>query len=165
MLTPDLLDRLLEHDAWTTRRVLEYAQSLTDKQLDQIFDIGHRTVRATLQHMIGNIENWTGLMAARPPRRMPAAKPSIAELRQRFETAFDDFAKLARQLRDSRRLNDMYVDVLDQPPRQKSYAGTILHVVTHDHMHRAEILHMLERLGIEDLIEGDVLSWEASLRR
>jgi uncharacterized damage-inducible protein DinB len=163
LLTLDLLDRLLEHDAWTTRRVLEFAQTLTDEQLDQTFDIGHRTVRATLQHMIGNIENWTDLMAARPVRRMPMTKPSIAELRQRHVAAFGDFAKVARGLRETRRLNDRYVDVLDQPPQQKSYAGTILHVITHDHMHRAEILHMLQRLGIKDLIEGDVLSWEASL--
>jgi hypothetical protein len=31
-------------------------------------------------------------------------------------------------------------------------------------MHRGEILHMLERLGIQGLIEGDVLSWEATLK-
>jgi uncharacterized damage-inducible protein DinB len=53
--------------------------------------------------------------------------------------------------------------VLDQPPRPKTYAGTILHVITHDHMHRAEIFHMLQRLGVPGVIEGDVLSWEAML--
>ena len=163
MIILDLLDRLLEHDAWTTRRVLEFAQSLTDKQLDQDFDIGHRTARETVQHVIGNIEVWTDLMAARPVRRMPTYRQSIVELRQRFEAAFGDFAQVARQLRDTQQLNDMYVDVLDQPPQQKSYAGTILHVITHDHMHRAEILHMFQRLEIQGLIEGDVLSWEASL--
>jgi len=35
----DLLDRLLEHDAWTTRRVLKFAGALGDEQLDQDFDI------------------------------------------------------------------------------------------------------------------------------
>jgi len=162
MPTLDLLDRLLEHDAWTTRRVLDFAQTLTDEQFDQDFDIGHRTVRETLQHMIGNIEVWTDLMAARPVRQMPTAWPSLVELRRRFEAAFRDFAQVAREARDARRLGDRYVDVLDQPPQQKSYAGTILHVLTHDHMHRAEILHMLQRLGVQGLIEGDVLSWEAT---
>jgi uncharacterized damage-inducible protein DinB len=162
MLTLDLLDRLLEHDAWTTRRVLEFAKTLTDEQLDQDFDIGHRTVRETAQHMIGNIEVWTDLMAARPVRRMPTARPSIVELRRRLEAALSDFAQVAREFRDTQRLSDTYVDVLDQPPQQKSYAGTILHVITHDHMHRAEILHMLQRLGVQGLIEGDVLSWEAT---
>jgi uncharacterized damage-inducible protein DinB len=163
MPTLDLLDRLLEHDAWTTQRVLEFAGILSDGQLDQDFEIGHRTVRETAQHMLGNIEIWTDLMAARPIRRMPADKPSIVELRQRFEASFSDFAQFAREIRDTQRLNELYLDVLDQPPRQKSYGGTILHVITHDHMHRAEILHMLQRLGVQDLIEGDVLSWEATL--
>ena len=162
MLTLDLLDRLLEHDAWTTRRVLEFAGSLTDEQLDQDFDIGHRTVRETAQHVIGNIEVWTDLMAARPVRQTPTEGQSLVELRRRFEAAFRDFAQVARELRDAQRLSDTYVDVLDQPPQQKSYAGTILHVITHDHMHRAEILHMLQRLGVQGLIEGDVLSWEAT---
>jgi uncharacterized damage-inducible protein DinB len=161
MMTFDLLDRLLEHDVWTTRRVLEIALNLTDEQLDQAFDIGHRTVRETIRHMIGNLETWTDLMAARQVRKMTTEKQSILELRQRYDAAFDDFAQVARQLRDTRRLNDMYEDMLDQPPKRKSYGGTILHVITHDHQHRAEILHMFQRLGVQNLIEGDVLSWEA----
>ena len=83
----DLLDRLLEHDAWTTGRVLELAQNLTADQLERDFDIGHRTVRGTLLHMVANIETWTDLMAARPVRRSPAGRPSILELRGRFEAA------------------------------------------------------------------------------
>ena len=164
MLTLDLLDRLLEHDAWTTQRLLEFAQTLTDEQLDQDMDIGHRTVRETVEHMIGNIEVWTDLMAARPVRQMPTTRQSILELRRRFKAAFSDFAQVARQVRDTQRLADTYLDVLDQLPQLKSYGGTILHVITHDHMHRAEILHMLQRLGMPGLIEGDVLSWEATLR-
>jgi uncharacterized damage-inducible protein DinB len=164
MKTLDLLDRLLEHDAWTTRRVFEFAMTLRDDQLDQDFDVGHRTVRETAKHMIGNIEVWTDLMAGRPVRHTPIEKQSMDELRRRFEAAFSDFAQLARGIRDAQRLNELYVDVLDQPPQKKSYGGTILHVITHDHMHRAEILHMLERLGVQGLIEGDVLSWEAGLK-
>ena len=118
MPTLDLLDRLLEHDAWTTRRVLEFAQTLTDEQLDQDFDIGHRTVRETLQHVIGNIEVWTDLMVARPVRQTPTDGPSLVELRRRFEAAFRDFAQVAREARDAGRLGDRYVDVLDQPRRR-----------------------------------------------
>jgi uncharacterized damage-inducible protein DinB len=164
MPTMDLLDRLLEHDAWTTRRVLEYALPLDDQQLERDFDLGHRTLRETAKHMIGNIETWTDLMAALPVRQKPAFPQSVLELQQRFDAAYTSFARLAREIRDAQRLNDLYLDILDQPPREKSYAGTILHVITHDHMHRAEMLHMLQRLGVQDLIEGDVLSWEAALR-
>jgi uncharacterized damage-inducible protein DinB len=51
----DLLDRLVEHDAWTTRQLLDRCRALADDQLDRRFDIGHRTVRATLQHIIVNM--------------------------------------------------------------------------------------------------------------
>ncbi|HWB09145.1 MAG TPA: hypothetical protein VG826_07975 [Pirellulales bacterium] len=40
----DLLDRLLGHDAWTTRRLPSCCQGLSDEQLDHEFDIGHRRV-------------------------------------------------------------------------------------------------------------------------
>jgi uncharacterized damage-inducible protein DinB len=70
----DLLDRLLAHDAWTTGQLLDRCLALPDDQLDRPFDIGHRTVRATFQHIIFNIEAWSALMAGatelppRPPR-------------------------------------------------------------------------------------------------
>jgi hypothetical protein len=40
----DILDRLLGHDAWTTRQLLLRCRDLTDAQLDREFDIGHRSV-------------------------------------------------------------------------------------------------------------------------
>jgi uncharacterized damage-inducible protein DinB len=158
----DILNRLLEHDAWTTSRVLDLMQSLPDAALDRAFDAGHQTLRETLRHMVGNIETWTDLMAERPVRAMPAGPQTVAELRPRFEAAYAEFAAIARALRDGGRLNDHYTDVLDQPPRPKSFGGTILHVSTHNHQHRAELLHMLARLGVAGLMEGDVLSWEAA---
>jgi len=163
LTTLDLLDRLLEHDAWATRKVIDYMELLSEEQLDLNFDIGHRSIRKTFQHMLGNTETWTDLMAGRTPRRSAFTGQSTLELQKRFESAFADFAQISRSLRDAQRLNETYLDVLDEPPKRKTFGGTILHVLTHDHMHRAEILHMLQRLGMQGLIEGDVLSWEATL--
>ncbi|MCC6705533.1 MAG: hypothetical protein IT334_11690, partial [Thermomicrobiales bacterium] len=42
--------------------------------------------------------------------------------------------------------------------------ASILHVIMHGQTHRTEILHMLHRLGIEDLPEGDPQEWEWHLR-
>jgi uncharacterized damage-inducible protein DinB len=158
----DLLDRLLQHDAWTTGRVLDFVQALPDEQLDQKFDVGHGTIRETLRHMVGNIEVWMDLMAERPVRDGPQGPRDAAALRKRFEAGYAEFGALARKLRDGGRLNEQYPDVLDKPPRQKSFGGTILHVITHNHQHRAELIHLLARQGVTGLIEGDVLSWEAA---
>ena len=44
----DLLDRLLDHDHWATTQLLDVSRNLTDAQLDQEFDIGHRSLRGTI---------------------------------------------------------------------------------------------------------------------
>jgi hypothetical protein len=61
----DLIDRLLGHDVWTTHQLLLRCRGLTDEQLDRDFDIGHRTVRATLTHIIRNVAE------RRPQRLLP----------------------------------------------------------------------------------------------
>ncbi|WP_274378914.1 DinB family protein [Deinococcus cavernae] len=79
----DLLDRLLGHDAWTTAALLERARTLSDAQLerartlsdaqlDQDINVGYRTVRLTLEHIIDNMETWTDLMNGVPQRTLPA---------------------------------------------------------------------------------------------
>ena len=52
----NFVDRLLGHDAWTTRQLLEICAKLPNEQLDREFDIGHRTLRATFDHIIHNME-------------------------------------------------------------------------------------------------------------
>ena len=72
VVTMDLLDRLLGHDAGTTRELLGICARLTEEELDREFDIGHRSVRRTLVHVIRNMEVWTDLMAGGPVRSSEA---------------------------------------------------------------------------------------------
>jgi uncharacterized damage-inducible protein DinB len=155
----DLLDRLLGHDAWTTRHILLCCRELTEPQLLQPFEIGHGSVLATFDHLIGNVVVWTDLMVARPVRPWPAQR-TLESLIERQAAAADEFTQLARSVRDANRWDAEWVDVLDKPPQRKTFGGAIAHVLTHSHVHRGEILHMLARLGVQDLIEGDALSWE-----
>jgi uncharacterized damage-inducible protein DinB len=164
----DILERLLGHDAWTTRQVLLLCQGLSDEQLDRDFDIGHRTLRATWVHLIGNVQVWTTLMAEQPvPRtgKEPAWAASPAMLLATWEVAMAEFTELARRLAADGRLDDSYTDTLDNPPRRKTFGGTIAHLLTHDMHHRGEILHILQRLGVPGLPEGDVLGWEEAMRQ
>jgi uncharacterized damage-inducible protein DinB len=159
----DLLDRLLEHDAWTTRLLLERSAELTPAQLDQDFDIGHRTVRATLAHIIRNVEAWGDVMSGMPVRANLGAEPdgrSIAGMTARLDAAAADLATVARAVAGRDGWDERWIDTLDDPPSEKSYGGAIAHVITHSMHHRAQVLYMLKRLGVADLPEGDVLSWE-----
>ena len=58
-----IIDQLLDHDSWTTDQLLIICADLSDGDLDREYDIGHRTIRQTLAHVIRNMEIWSSLMA------------------------------------------------------------------------------------------------------
>ena len=153
----NLLDRLLAHDVWTTRKLLLLCQPLCDEQLDREFDIAHRTVRATLVHIIYNLEAWSDCLAGRSIRQ--ESGQSVAELLRRLDRAAGEFAELAQAVAEREAWDERWVDPHDG--QERSYGGTIAHVITHSMHHRAQLLYMLRLLGVGGLPEGDVLSWES----
>ena len=156
----DLLDRMLGHDHWATTQLLDLSRGLTDAQLDQPFDIGHRTLRATFDHMIFNVEFWTAVMAGQPVDAQRDDR-SLAALVDHHERSYAAFATFARRMRDEQRLDDTFVDHFGGP---MTFGGTILHVVLHNAEHRTEALHILERLGVPDLPEVDHGLWDFKRR-
>ncbi|HLW02241.1 MAG TPA: DinB family protein [Ktedonobacterales bacterium] len=156
----DILDRYLGYEAWTFRHFLVRCREVSPTQLHQPFDIGHGTLYDTIAHSIENLEVWTDLMRERPVRELSPLPDDIDACLQRFDAAMADFAAYAHELAASNRLNETYLDVLDKPPTPKTFGGTILHVLTHTTVHRWEMQHILQRLGLSDLLEGDALSWD-----
>ena len=155
----DLLDRLLEHDAWTTRLLLNRCEALPDEQLDQPFEIGHRTLRETFRHIIANVDVWSRLMSGDEVKlvKMPLG---IADLMVRLDEATVRLSGVAHAVAERGGWDEEWTDVLDTPPAQKTYGSGIAHILTHSMHHRAQLLFMLRQLGIEDLPEGDIFSWE-----
>ncbi len=163
----DILDRLLGHDAWTTEAVLRCCAALSDEALDRPLGVGLGTVRATFSHIVKNMEYWTDLIAERPVRPHPPSPgtQSVPLLLSRLTAASHDLAATSRALLRAGRLDDTFTDSPDSDGARFSFGGAIVHVITHSMHHRAQILLMLRRLGIADLPEGDVLSWEDHLQR
>ena len=160
----DLLDRLLGHDVWTTRQLLLQSRPLTDAQLDQWFEVDNRSLRECYEHIIGNMETWCDLLYERPVRDQSVRGPEAATLDgmlNRLGAVGRDFAAISRTIARENRWDDVFVDVLDEPPKQKTFGGTIAHLITHSMHHRAQAMFMLEQLGVRDHIEGDVLDWES----
>lgn len=158
----NILERLLGHDEAATRELLALCLSLTDEQMDREFDAGWRTLRRTFAHMIGNLEVWTDLMMERPVAYRSGE--SAGELLQRLESGYADFAGFALRVEREGRLDDLFTDVLDEPPMQKSIGGAIGHVITHNMHHRAEVQHMMHRLGMSHIPEGDLMGWDQRRR-
>lgn len=152
----DLLDRMLGHDPWTTEHLLEMSKDLSDEQLDQDFDIGHRTLRKTFDHMILALEFWTGFMDGKPVDWAPRAA-SIDEMIERHAKAYAHFTSVARDRVATNRLDELFIDHYDYP---QSYGATIIHVIYHNVQHRSDVLHILQRLGKAELPEADPQEWE-----
>lgn len=155
----DILDRLLGHDTWTTRQLLLACQSLPDDLLDKEFDIDHRSLRETFVHMIGNMEIWTDLLCERTVQKKKGN--TIPELLERLSIVSRDFTNIARKVAREGRYDDCFIDTLDNPPQKKTFGGAIGHVITHNMHHRAQIMFLMEKVGLKDHIEGDLLSWES----
>lgn len=156
----DLLDRMVGHDSWATSQLLELCSTLTDAQLDQEFDIGHRSLRKTLDHMIYVIDFWSGWMTGRPvdhDRTPQRYDRSIAALSERHERYQAEFAAVARQVLDERRLDHTFVDHYGV---RQSMGATIIQLLHHNAQHRSEVRHMLERTGIAGLWDYDPQEWE-----
>jgi uncharacterized damage-inducible protein DinB len=162
----DLLDRLLGHDHWATTQLLERSRDLTDAQLDQQFDIGHRTLRETYDHMIYVIDFWTSMMNGQPAshdrttQSYDRSVPALIERHERFQAAF---ATAARRALDEQRLDETFVDHYDY---RQSVGATIIQVALHNAQHRNEARHILERLGVSGLRgDFDPQEWEHATQR
>lgn len=151
----DLLDRLFAHDRWATNILFDACTPLSEAQWHQQFDIGHENLHATFAHVIGNIEAWTLIMQERPIELDDDW--SIPNLRPRWERAYDAFETFARQVRDADRLDATFIDHFDAP---QTFGAAIPHVILHNEGHRIEILHMLNRLEVEDVPEIDLALWD-----
>ncbi len=134
-------------------------QTLPDGAFDQAFDIDHNSLRETFDHIIANMETWTDLLYQQPVQIKTGE--SISELLERLSAVSREFSHLARKIVREGRYDDCFLDTLDRPPKKKTFGGAIGHVVTHNMHHRAQIMYMMEKVGLKDHIEGDLLDWES----
>ena len=168
----DLTDRLLDHDLWLTRRLLEKATTLSDAQLDASlvkpeqpvpFDVVEQTLRDVLRRIVFTKEVW---VAAVLGRTLPATEDnSAAGLLRRMEAAFGEFRALAQRVKAENLWDAEFVDMICEPPERFTYGGMIAHVVTFAAYRRTVALQALERLGVSDLGYGDPIEWEETVVR
>lgn len=155
----DLMERLLGHGRWFNDKFLEAALPLSDDLLDREFDIGHRTFRKTAVELVNVIERETVWLSG-----VPAADPlpddaAIRDIRAAHTVAYDKFEAAARDViaGGAERQTTTYTDNYGIP---QSIGGTMLFVITQNIVRQAELRHFLVRLGVEDVLDGDIQVWE-----
>lgn len=152
-----ILERLLGHDAWTTRQLLLRCRELSDEQLDRKFDIGDKSLRQTFVHMLECSELHLDRMLGRQERDV-LEDYTVAALLKRQRAASKELADLALQAEREGRLDELWGDV------KLTLGAGIVHVITHGMHHRAQAMYIMEKLGLKDVIEGDALGWESVAR-
>ncbi len=157
----DMTDRLVLHDSWATRVLLERCRSLTPEQFSQHFDIGPGSLHDTLRHIIGAMRRWSDRISGRTVRESIEKQP-------KWHTP-DEFlillAEVARELEEA--IHRVRQEGLSDEMMQAEYSperftcGTaVVHVVTHGMHHRAQALNILRRLGVTDLPVLNAIEWE-----
>jgi uncharacterized damage-inducible protein DinB len=157
-----VLDRLLSHDAWTTRQLLLRCQPLSDEQMQREFDIDNKSLSATLGHLIGAMEYHTDRLLGRTISASYRQDTSVDGMLVRLTAVAKDFAAFATKVEREGREDEMMTN--EKGENLRTLGGVIAHVITHNMHHRAQAMYIMTKLGIADILEGDVLGWEAIAR-
>jgi AraC-like DNA-binding protein len=166
----DLTDRLIDHDAWLTRLLLERAAKLSDEQLDAQRDTDivpfecprELTLREALHRMVFTKEVWVAAVRKKPIGDGEFDK-SIPAMLKRLDRAYLEFAEVVRQVRDEGRWDEEFEDALCEPPERFTFGGMIAHVITFAAFRRCVVIRIMNELGITDIGYGDPIEWERSL--
>ena len=138
---------LFLHNDWARDTLMDAARSLADERLDEPFEMGPGSLRATLEHLCRAerwwLDRWQGTAdpPAEPVPGMPMAGlhecfRAIAHERNEFLDDRDEAEQLVCTTETGRTMTLALSDM-------------VLHVCNHGTHHRAQALNMLRRLGVQ----------------
>ena len=153
----DAIAILLAHGRSADADILAAMRGLTPEQLDQPFEMGVGSIRATYEHDLGALRGWADVYAARPRRAwLPDEGPfTIEQLEAMTTELHDDWAEIA----DKFPLDEVIERPRGDSVRRFTRAHILMHVATHAVHHRAQMINMLRHVGVTDLPTGSVMHW------
>jgi uncharacterized damage-inducible protein DinB len=170
----DLFDRFAGNDSWHTRRLLEYASTLTEEQLDRplptVVELlpwreSNKTLRQLLENIIFTKEVWTAALSGTemdvngPPKSQRSPKAML----QRLEHTDAELHRILGDVRNRSAWDDTFVDALCEPAETFTFGGVFAHIVTFNAHRRLMALDALRQLGVQPEGFGDPMEYEESV--
>ena len=170
----DLFDRFAGNDSWHTRRLLEYANTLTEEQLDQplptVIELlpwreSNKTLRQLLENIIFTKEVWTAALsgADMDVSGSPKSLRSPQAMLQRLEKTDAALHRILSDVRNRSAWDDTFVDALCEPAETFTFGGVFAHIMTFNAHRRLMALDALRQLGVQTQGFGDPMEYEESV--
>src|SRR6516164_9515462 len=170
----DLFDRFAGNDSWHTKRLLEYANTLTEEQLDQplptVVELlpwreSNKTLRQLLENIIFTKEVWTAALSGTEMdvNGPPTSQRSPKAMLQRLDKTDAERHRILRDDRNRSAWDDTFVDALCEPAETFTFGGVFAHVMTFNAHRRLMALDALRQLGVQTEGFGDPMEYEESV--
>jgi AraC family transcriptional regulator len=167
----DLFDRFAGNDSWHTRRLLEYAGTLTEEQLDRplptVIELlpwreSNKTLRQLLENIIFTKEVWTAALSGANMNMSgtPQSQRSPQAMLQRLEKADAELHCILSDVRNRSAWDDTFVDALCEPAETFTFGGIFAHIMTFNAHRRLMALDALRQLGVQTEGFGDPMEYE-----
>lgn len=170
----DLFDRFAGNDSWHTQRLLQYAGTLTEEQLDRqlptVVELlpwreSNRTLRQLLENIVFTKEVWTAALsgAHMDVSGTPQSHRSPQAMLQRLEKTDAELHRILCDVRTRSAWDDTFVDALCEPAETFTFGGVFAHIITFNAHRRLMALDALRQLGVQTEGFGDPMEFEESV--
>ena len=171
----DLFDRFAGNDSWHTRKLLEYAAALPDKDLDRplnaVIEIlpwreATKTLRQLLENIIFTKEVWAAALAGTDMPYVngsPATDRTPEMMLSRLEKADAMLHRVFDDVRQRGNWSDTFVDALCEPAETFTFGGVFAHIMTFNAHRRIMALDALRQLGVRTEGFGDPMEYEQNV--
>jgi AraC family transcriptional regulator len=170
----DLFDRFAGNDSWHTRRLLEYAGTLTEEQLDRplpsVVELlpwreSNKTLRQLLENIIFTKEVWTAALSGvdMDMNGPPKSQRSPQAMLQRLDKTDAELHRILGDVRNRSAWDDTFVDTLCEPAETFTFGGVFAHIMTFNAHRRLMALDALRQLGVQTEGFGDPMEYEESV--
>ncbi len=170
----DLFDRFAGNDTWHTKRLLDYAGTLSEEQLDRPLSTvvellpwreSNKTLRQLLENIIFTKEVWTAALSGEDMdmNGRPKSEQSPQAMLHRLEKTDAELHRIFADVRNRSAWDDTFVDALCEPAETFTFGGVFAHIMTFNAHRRLMALEALRQLGVQTEGFGDPMEYEENV--